>query len=75
MYFFKPVPGESIKRNMGGELDFSLNIKPLKYISFDMGYSHFFGGSGVKVVFDKKDQLNWFYFQTVISFSLKRFND
>ncbi len=66
--FFKPVEGKEIERNLGGELDFTLTIKPVKYISFDTGYSHFFGGSGVEVVFDKEDQMNWFYFQTVISF-------
>jgi hypothetical protein len=66
--FFRPVEGEEIKRNLGAELDFTLTIKPIKYVSFDIGYSHFFGGKGVKVVFDKEDQMNWFYAQTVISF-------
>lgn len=66
--FFKPASGNKIARNMGGELDFTLKIKPIKYATIDIGYSHFFGGKGVKVVFEKEDQMNWFYLQTVITF-------
>lgn len=67
--FNKPVEGEDIERNLGGELDFTLGIKPISYLSFDIGYSHFFGGDGVRAVFDKEDQLNWFYAQAVVSFT------
>ncbi|MBI2485969.1 MAG: alginate export family protein [Deltaproteobacteria bacterium] len=66
--FNKPVSGEDIKRNLGGELDFTLSIKPVDFLSLDIGYSHFFGAKGVEVVFDKEDQLDWFYVQTEISF-------
>ena len=67
--FFTPVDGEEVRRNLGGELDFTLTLKPIKYLSFDMGYSHFFGGKGVEVVFDREDQMNWFYVQTTVSLS------
>jgi len=66
--FNKPLVGEDIKRNLGGELDFTLSIKPVDFLSLDIGYSHFFGGRGVDVVFDEEDQLDWFYVQTEVSF-------
>lgn len=66
--FFQPVAGEQIERDLGEELDFTLVINPTNYLSFGIGYSHFFGGKGVDAVFDKEDQLDWFYAQTEIVF-------
>jgi len=66
--FFKPPQGKAIERNLGTELDFTLKLKSFQYTVFDVGYSHFFGSSGVRVVFDKEDQMDWFYFQTVVNF-------
>lgn len=67
--FFRPVEGNDIEKNLGGELDLTLTLKPFQYLSFEIGYSHFFGGNGVGAVFDEEDQLNWFYAQAVINFS------
>lgn len=67
--FNRPVEGEDIEENLGGELDFTLSVKPTTFLILDIGYSHFFGAKGVEVVFDKEDQLNWFYTQATISFS------
>jgi hypothetical protein len=70
-YVFRaPVPGRDIERNMGAEVGFTLNIRPVDFLSFDIGYYHFFGGKGVDVVFDKEDQLDWFYVQTTVQFGL-----
>ena len=66
--FRKPVPGNDIERDLGSEIDLTLNIDALDYLSFQLGYSHFFGRDGVSVVFDKKDSLDWLYAQCIISF-------
>ena len=67
--FNRPVEGEGIEKNLGGELDFTLGIKPVSFLTIEIGYSHFFGGRGVDVVFDKEDQLDWFYAQATVNFS------
>lgn len=66
--FRTPLPGNDRERDMGAEAGFTLSIKPVDYLSFEVGYYHFFGGKGVRVVFDGEDQLDWFYAQTTISF-------
>jgi hypothetical protein len=53
--FNRPVEGEGIETNLGGELDFTLGIKPVSFLTLEIGYSHFFRGGGVDVVFDKED--------------------
>lgn len=65
--FFRPAEGNDIEKNIGAEVDLTLTIKPFKYLSFDIGYSHFFGNSGAEAVFDGEDQLNWFYAQAVVN--------
>ena len=69
--FRNPVEGNDIEKDLGGEIDLSVNIAALDFLSFQVGYSHFFGGDGVGVVFDKKDDLDWFYAQSVINFQTK----
>lgn len=66
--FRNPAEGNDIEKDLGGEIDLSVNIVALDFLSFQVGYSHFFGGNGVGAVFDKKDDLDWFYAQSVISF-------
>ncbi|MEX0998969.1 MAG: alginate export family protein, partial [Thermodesulfobacteriota bacterium] len=66
--FRNPVEGNDIEKDLGGEIDLGVNIVALDFLSFQVGYSHFFGRSGVGVVFDKKDDLDWFYAQSVINF-------
>jgi alginate export protein len=66
--FRSPVQGNDIEKDLGGEIDLGVNIAALDFLSFQIGYSHFFGGSGVGAVFDKKDDLDWFYAQSVIHF-------
>ena len=68
--FRNPVPGEDIERFIGGEIDVTLVFKALEYLLFQVGYSHFFGGDGVEVVFDGEDQLDWFYAQAKVPFTL-----
>ena len=63
-----PVEGNDIEKDLGGEIDLGVNIEALDFLSFQVGYSHFFGHSGVGAVFDKKDDLDWFYAQSVINF-------
>jgi len=45
-------------------------VEASKYLTFQFGYSHFFGGDGVSVVFDKEAQLDWFYAQGTINFNI-----
>ncbi len=66
--FRNPVEGNDIEKDLGGEIDLGVNIVAMDFLSFQVGYSHFFGGRGVGVVFDKKDDLDWFYAQSVINF-------
>jgi len=68
--FREPVEGKDIERNLGGELGFTLNWTPIEFLDFDIGYYHWFGGKGVRVVFDKRDDQDWFYVQSTIHFSL-----
>lgn len=68
--FRNPVEGEDIESFLGGEIDVTLSIKALDYLNFDIGYSHFFGGRGVEVVYDAEDQLDWFYAQATIPFTI-----
>jgi len=68
--FRNPVDGKDIDRNIGGEIDLTLVVKVHEYLTFQFGYSHFFGGDGVSVVFDKEDQLDWFYAQATINFNI-----
>ena len=70
--FRAPLEGNSIERNMGGEVGFTLAIKPVDFLSFDVGYYHLFGGDGVRAVFDGENQMDWFYAQATISFQSKR---
>lgn len=69
--FRAPLVGNSIERNMGGEVGFTLAIKPVDFLSFDLGYYHLFGGDGVRTVFDGENQMDWFYAQATISFQSK----
>jgi len=70
-YVFRaPVPGRDIERNMGAEVGFTLSIRPIDFLYLDIGYYHLFGGEGVESVFDKEDQLDWFYAQATVQFNL-----
>ncbi len=44
----------------------------MKYLTIHFGYSHFFGGDGVSVVFNKEDQLDWLYAQATIHFNINK---
>ncbi len=66
--FIAPAPGNTVDKNMGGELDLTLKYKPVKYAALDVGYSHFFGADGVSAVFEKKDHMDWFYVQAILNF-------
>ncbi|MCI0480710.1 MAG: alginate export family protein, partial [Candidatus Dadabacteria bacterium] len=68
--FRNPVEGEDIESFLGGEIDVTLSIKALEHLNFDLGYSHFFGGRGVEVVYNAEDQLDWFYAQATIPFTI-----
>lgn len=68
--FRSPVEGEDIESFLGGEIDATLSIKALDYLTFELGYSHFFGGRGVEVVYNENDQLDWFYAQATIPFTI-----
>lgn len=69
--FRNPAEGNNIEQDLGGEIDIGANIAALDFLSFQVGYSHFFGGDGVSVVFDRKDNLDWFYAQCIINFQTK----
>ncbi len=66
-----PQEENNIDKTLGGEIDISANITALEFLSFKLGYSHFFGQDGVSAVFDKEDNLDWFYAQCVINFQSK----
>lgn len=68
--FRSPAEGEDIESFLGGEIDLTVGIKALDYLIFQLGYSHFFGGSGVEAVFNGKDQLDWFYAQATVPFTI-----
>ena len=68
--FRNPAEGNDIEQNIGGEIDLTLIIKAVDYLTLQFGYSHFFGNSGVSTVFDKEDQLDWFYAQAIINFNI-----
>lgn len=68
--FRDPVPGNDIESFLGGEVDITLSFKALEYLILQAGYSHFFGAEGVQAVFDGEDQLDWFYTQATIPFTL-----
>ena len=68
--FRNPAEGNDIERNLGGELDLTLIFKAVDYLTLQFGYSHFFGNEGVSAVFDKEDQLDWFYAQATINFNI-----
>jgi hypothetical protein len=71
-YVFRdPVDGNDIDRNLGGEIDLTMVVEAREYLTFQFGYSHFFGGDGVSVVFDEEDQLDWFYAQATINYNIK----
>lgn len=40
-------------------------------IFFDIGYCHPFRGKGVRVVFNRDDQMDWFYAQNTLQFNLE----
>lgn len=65
-----PVEGNDIEGFLGGEIDLILGFKALEYLLLQTGYSHFFGADGVQAVFDKEDQLDWFYVQATIPFAV-----
>lgn len=69
--FRSPIEGNSIDKTLGGEIDISANIAALDFLSFQVGYSHYFGKDGVSAVFDKEDDLDWFYAQCVFNFQSK----
>jgi hypothetical protein len=69
--FRKPLPGKKIERNIGGEVDVTLGLKPCQFAKLEAGYSHFFGGSGVEAVFDGRSDLDFIYVQLVFGFSTK----
>ena len=64
--FRQPAPGNDIESFLGGEIDLSVDIKVLEQLSVQTGYSHFFGGRGVEVVFEEKTQMDWFYIQATV---------
>lgn len=68
--FRNPVPGNDIESFLGGEIDITVSFKALEYLVLQAGYSHFFGAEGVQAVFDGEDQLDWFYTQATIPFTL-----
>jgi hypothetical protein len=70
--FRNPAQGNDVESDLGGEIDVHLTVEALDYLTLNTGYSHFFGGNGVSVVFDKKDQLDWFYAQAVIHFNINK---
>lgn len=63
-----PAEGNNIDSNIGGELDLTAVIKVLDYLDIQLGYSHFFGNRGIKVIYDGKNQLDWLYAQATIHF-------
>ncbi|MEM4409378.1 MAG: alginate export family protein, partial [Candidatus Caldarchaeum sp.] len=69
--FRNPIAGKDIEKNIGGEVDVTLGVKPSKFAKLEAGYSHFFGGSGVEAVFDGKSDLDFIYVQLVLGFSTK----
>jgi len=68
--FRNPAEGNDIEQNLGGEMDLTLIVKTLDYLTLQFGYSHFFGGNGVSAVFEKEDQLDWFYAQATINLNI-----
>jgi len=68
--FRNPAEGNDIESNLGEEIDLILIVNALDYLTLQFGYSHFFGGDGVSVVFDKEAQLDWFYAQATINFNI-----
>lgn len=69
--FRNPAEGNDIEQNLGGEIDLTLIVNTVDYLTLQFGYSHFFGNNGVSAVFDKEDQLDWFYAQATINFNIK----
>jgi len=47
--FRNPVDGNEIERDLGGEIDLTLMVEASKYLTFQFGYSHFFGADGVPI--------------------------
>jgi len=70
--FRNPVDGNEIDKNLGSEIDIEVVVKAMKYLTIHVGYSHFFGGDGVSVVFNKEDQLDWLYAQATIHFNINK---
>jgi len=68
--FRNPAEGNDIESNLGEEIDLILIVNALDYLTLQFGYSHFFGGDGVSAVFEKEDQLDWFYAQATINFNI-----
>lgn len=68
--FRNPREGYDIESFLGGEIDVTLVFKALNYLDLQIGYSHFFGGKGARVVYNGEDQLDWFYTQATIAFDL-----
>ncbi len=68
-YAYRAPSGDNdIEKYLGSELDLSVNIAVLRFLSFQVGYSHIFGSDGIEAVFDGEEQLDWFYAQSVINF-------
>ena len=67
--FRQPAEGNDIESFIGGEVDIKLGIKVFEHLFLQTGYSHFFGGRGVEVVFEEKTQADWFYTQATIPLS------
>ena len=68
--FRNPIEGNNIEKDLGGEIDVAMTFNALDFLTFHIGYSHFFGSDGVEVVFDKEDQMDWFYAQANIHFNV-----
>lgn len=67
--FRNPADDKGTGNNLGSEINLTLPVKSIEYMTLQFGYSRFFSGDIASAIFNKQKNLDWFYAQATVNFN------